>query len=131
MARRKDPTLTPGEEKAVISWAKATRLEVLVCRQFGHSWTHGLTEIYKIGGDLVRELGCGRCGMRRRDVTPLGEYGAVRRNYVSPPDYRREVVEGSSRVPRWAIADSLVDRSTAAEPTQDLLDWYYKRAMSE
>lgn len=131
MAKRKDPNLTAGEEKAVISWATKTRLEVLVCRQFGHSWTRGLTDIYKVGADLIRELGCGRCGMVRRDVTPLGEYGTIRRSYVAPPDYRREVTEGSARVPRWAIADSLVDRSRTKEPTQDILDWYYKRAMSE
>lgn len=129
MAKRKDPDLSPAEEKAVIAWAGKVRTEVLVCRQFGHSWTHGLTTVFLIDGDYVRELGCNRCGMRRRDVTPKGEYGTVRRNYVRPPDYGREVMDGSARVPRWAVAEAVTNRSEERAPTQDLLDWYYKRAM--
>ena len=128
MARRKDPTLTAGEEKAVIDWAGKVRIEVLACRQFGHSWTHGLTTLFRVRGDYIREVGCGRCGMRRRDVITAGEYGPARRNYLRPPDYARERGDGGSvRIPRWAVADAVVERSTASEPPQDLLDWYYKR----
>lgn len=132
MSRRKDPNLSASEEREVLKWTRKVRTEVLACRQYGHTWTEGLTVIYKIGGDYVKVLGCGRCGMRRKDATPIGEYGVRRRSYEAPPDYSRERGDGSSvRVPRWAIAEGVVGRSEVEEPTEDLLDWYYKRATSE
>jgi hypothetical protein len=128
MAKRKDPTLSAPEERAILDWGKKATVDVLACRQFGHAWGHGLTTIYKIGGFYVRNLGCTRCGTQRRDATPVGEYGAVRRSYIYPNGYGRERSdEGSTRIPRWAIADAMLDRSKNLEPPNDLVDWFHKR----
>src|SRR5688500_6606656 len=127
--RRRDPSLSASEEREVSAWSMSVRVEVLLSRRFGHSWTRGLTTFYRIGSDLIQELGCERCGLRRRDVTPLDEYTATRRSYEPPPDYRRERGGdgGSVRVPRWAVKDSLVNRCEVGEPPESLVDWYYRR----
>ncbi len=128
MPKRKDPTLSASDEKAVLAWAKKAPVDILVCRRYGHAWGQGLTTLYKIGGFYVQSIGCTRCGTQRVDATPIGEYGATRRSYQYPSNYTRQRSdEGSVRIPRWAIADAVVDRSHAVEPTQDLVDWFHKR----
>lgn len=123
----RDPNLTWSQEQQILGWANRVPVDFLACRWYGHTWTIGLTEVFAIKGDLIREVTCGRCGMRRRDVTPRGEYGYVRRSYQPPPGYTRDADEtGTTRTPRWALSEAIVNRSDVLEPTQELVDWYYK-----
>lgn len=119
MAKRTEP-----EDRGAQQWAGTVRLEVLECRQFGHLWVSGMRTLYKWNGHYIREVGCGRCQMIRRDLIPIGEYGQIRRQYFPPEDYRREPgPEGSTKVPRWVIADAVVAKAKVHEAPPDILDW--------
>lgn len=114
------------EEKLATVWAHKARLEVLACRQFGHSWAQGVTAIFKLGPRLLaRELSCSRCGMQRIDAWNRDEYGIVRRWYVAPKDYGRERGEGTSvRIPRHVVHEAMVDRSKQLAPPQHVQELY-------
>lgn len=128
MAKSAEQRRQEAEDKVAAEWASQVRPEVLDCRHYGHLWNSGLHTLYKVDGDYVRQLGCGRCGMIRRDATPIGEYGAVRRQYIPPPDYRRDKGDdGSVRIPRYVVAQAIVDQAVVENPTPDILDWHQNR----
>lgn len=104
-------------ERIAKSWAEHVRVEVLVCRQFGHAWGAGVNRLYRINSQYnAREIVCSRCGMKRVDVIQVGEWVAWRRKYEPPADYTREKFQGSVKIPRYVVAEQMEARADVLSP---------------
>lgn len=124
--RRARPDIDEAEVKIAEAWAKKARLDVLACRQFGHSWGQGITAMYRLGpSHYARDLHCTRCGMERIDAWPVGEYGIAKRWYIKPKDYSRERGVGETvRIPRRVVHEAMMQRSKTLAPPEHIQELY-------
>ena len=114
-------------EAVAVDWANKVRVEVLVCRQFGHAWGAGVNRLYRVNSQFnAREIVCSRCGMKRVDIVEHGQWTAWRRKYEPPHDYSRERTEGSVKIPRYVVAEQMEARADVLEPPQHIQELFSK-----